>query len=326
MNMKRFINRMILAVAVLFAGTGNAMADDNLTLVNELTTNATVNFFVSDDVPTATAPGTSATTVLHGKYLVVEVTPADDYWTYDELLTVQAVGSSGGALAPRRADMMLAAKPTALATNQANGKGYYYYQIPDECTAANGYTKVVFGGSVVPKFDLSTGVLSSTIASTSASTLTVTTTGGWEAVITIDQSSYPYNGELQNSAFTHNIVVKKDGTTAFEIPKTRHGKHIRYYIKSKTEPITWVSGVIDAGDYTAKISALEHSLFKSEKVGVPFEITPKELTASVTAQSKTYDGTTTATVTGTVDTGITSYYVETLTISGLKGTFDDANA
>ena len=177
-------------------------------------------------------------------------------------------------------------------------------------------------GYVVPQFDLSTGVLSSTEASTSATTLTVNATDGWQAVITIDQSSYPYNGELQNSAFTHNIVVKKDGTTALEIPKTRHGKHIVFSIKSKTEPITWVEGVKDAGDYTAQISALFYSYFKNAKVGVPFKITPKELTANVTAQSKTYDGTTDATVTGTVETGVTG---ETLTISGLKGTFDDAN-
>lgn len=52
------------------------------------------------------------------------------------------------------------------------------------------------------------------------------------------------------------------------------------------------------------------------------KITAKELTATVTAENKEYDATTTATVSGTIETGIEG---ETLTISGLTGTFADAN-
>ena len=51
-------------------------------------------------------------------------------------------------------------------------------------------------------------------------------------------------------------------------------------------------------------------------------ITPKPLTAVVTADSKVYNKTTDATVNATVSTGVTG---ENLTISGLTGTFADEN-
>ena len=319
---------------------------DKLKLKHTFGTDATVTFW--DGGTTEPVPSTFDTThypkdgagiteidntgFTEDHYMIVYIKPKDGYWTNQQLLFVT---ETGAMLAPRRApglDLGQSLKFLKADEYDAtgyggmkdryDGAGWYYYKLSKDHTITAGYTSSTVDGYVVPQFDLSTGVLSSTEASTSATTLTVNATDGWQAVITIDQSSYPYNGELQNSAFTHNIVVKKDGTTALEIPKTRHGKHIVYSIKSKTEPITWVEGVKDAGDYTAQISALFYSYFKNAKVGVPFKITPKELTANVTAQSKTYDGTTDATVTGTVETGVTG---ETLTISGLKGTFDDAN-
>ena len=330
--------KTIIALLVLLISSTEAWA--GLQLKSNLGAKATVTFYdYGTTEPTTssfTKPSTAITQIDNsdGKdhYIIVHIVPKDGYWTDQQLLFVT---ETGAMLAPRRAPgldlgqllkFLKADEYDATGyggmKDRYDGAGWYYYKLSKEHTTTAGYTSSTVDGYVVPQFDLSTGVLSSTEASTSATTLTINTTDGWQAVITIDKTSYPYNGELQNSKFNHNIVVKKDGTTALEIPKTRHGKHIEYSIM--TEPIP-VKGVIDAGDYTAQISALKHSFFKGEKGGVPFKITPKELTASVTVQSKTYDGTTDATVTGTVDTGITSYNVETLTISGLTGTFDDAN-
>ena len=80
---------------------------------------------------------------------------------------------------------------------------------------------------------------------------------------------------------------------------------------------------LDAGDYTiyyAIVADEKHSVVEGS---VKATINPKPLTATVTAANKVYDGTTNATITSaTVNTGIAS---ERLTISGLTGTFDNAN-
>ncbi|MCB6994705.1 YDG domain-containing protein, partial [bacterium 210820-DFI.6.37] len=54
-----------------------------------------------------------------------------------------------------------------------------------------------------------------------------------------------------------------------------------------------------------------------------FAISRKPLTATVKANDKTYDGTTGAEIIVGLDTGVKE---ETLTIEGLSGSFDDANA
>ena len=76
----------------------------------------------------------------------------------------------------------------------------------------------------------------------------------------------------------------------------------------------------DAGTATVTIgSAGEYVINTTRK----FEIAKKPLTATVTVEEKTYDGSYNATVSATVETGVTG---ETLTISGLTGTFDNAFA
>lgn len=81
----------------------------------------------------------------------------------------------------------------------------------------------------------------------------------------------------------------------------------------------------DAGTHTATAAlsgtkAANYTL--PSKATVDYKITPKPLTATITAANKTYDGKKDATVTATVATGITG---ETLTITGLTGTFADGN-
>lgn len=78
-----------------------------------------------------------------------------------------------------------------------------------------------------------------------------------------------------------------------------------------------------AGSYRVTASFAETDLYQATTASAEFTIAKKEIEAKVTAQDKTYDGNTDAVVTAIVDTGIDG---EELTVSGLTGTFADANA
>lgn len=93
----------------------------------------------------------------------------------------------------------------------------------------------------------------------------------------------------------------EDGTYSTECPS---------YIDAATEAHTVYYKVEKYGYNTVKDSAT-------------VKIDPKPLTAVVKAENKTYDGTTETEVTATIETGITG---ETITITGLKGNFTDADA
>ena len=143
--------RLFLVLAALIAGSAGTVqaGTSDLAIVNQVaTTDATIKTYVSDAVPETTL-GTAATTIEPGKYLVIEVTPADGKWTYSDLFKIEkGVGIGGAESRPRRAngDMNLGVSPTALTTNKADGSGIYYYQIPTSWTDA---TAVFIHGSVI---------------------------------------------------------------------------------------------------------------------------------------------------------------------------------
>ena len=150
-NMKQRIRILLALVAVMLCGAGTAQAaTDDLNIVTTGVTGAAVTAYMNTGVPSASAPGTAATTVQHGQYLVLKVTPDAGKWLNNEMLEVQVVGGPGGALIRTRG-LVVAEHPTALGTNAADGTGYYYYQIPDDCTGANGYKRVVVTGGAVSK-------------------------------------------------------------------------------------------------------------------------------------------------------------------------------
>ena len=147
------ISRILFVLAVMLCGAGTAQADtDDLSIVTTGVTGASVTAYVSDSEPTVpySAPGSAATVVQHDQYLVLKVTPEDGKWLNNEMLEVQVAGGPGGALGRTRS-VVVAEHPTALSTNQADGTGYYYYQIPSGCTAANGFKNVVVTGAAVSK-------------------------------------------------------------------------------------------------------------------------------------------------------------------------------
>ncbi len=149
----KYISRILFVLAVMLCGAGTAQAaTDDLSIVTTGVTGASVTAYVSDSEPTVpySAPGSAATVVQHDKYLVLKVTPDDGKWLNNEMLEVQVAGGPGGALGRTRS-VVVAEHPTALSSNQADGTGYYYYQIPSGCTAANGYKNVVVTGAAVSK-------------------------------------------------------------------------------------------------------------------------------------------------------------------------------
>lgn len=79
----------------------------------------------------------------------------------------------------------------------------------------------------------------------------------------------------------------------------------------------------DAGSYVVRITVEADSNYKKVSAEKKFTISPKKVNATVSVADRAYNGTKTAEVTATVDTGIAG---QTLTITGLTGTFDNENA
>lgn len=263
MTMNRYINRILLAAAALFVGIGTvkgqALASDGSV------TKADVKWFVSDAKPTAapSGDGAASVSVAAGKWVVVKVTPNSGYWIYKDLITLQVVGSAGGAQARPQRAIKLPENPVALSGNQADGTGYYYYQIPAECTADNGYTKVIIAGEAIEKIDLSTAALSGT---------TVTTADradGWKVEITLSAVSFTYNGSAQGPTIS-SFTLKK-GSDVFSSTIADH--------------VSISDGQTNAGNYNATLTAVATGCLKNSFSSAAFSITKKDLT--ITANNKT---------------------------------------
>jgi hypothetical protein len=107
---------------------------------------------------------------------------------------------------------------------------------------------------------------------------------------------------------------------------------------SGTGDVTWkvtagMAASVDSGSGAVKISGVGEVTITATKAGDStheevraswtFTVQKKPVTAAVAANDKTYDGNTTATVTATVTEGLVGS--DSITITGLTGTFADAN-
>lgn len=277
-NMKQRIRILLALVAVMLCGAGTAQAaTDDLNIVTTGVTGATVTAYMSTGVPTASAPGTAATTVQHGQYLVLKVTPATGKWLYEDMLEVQVAGGPGGALVRTRG-LVVAEHPTALGTNAADGTGYYYYKIPAECTAANGYKNVVVTGAAVSKIDLSSASIDATGKVITASA------DGWTATINLDDVSWTYDASSHGPAISAFTLT--NGTKTFASPEVQ---------ADKTKQVSISGEQTNAGNYNATLSAVTGGCFTSSKA-VPYSITANASDAVVVTitgnnASVAYDGT-----------------------------------
>lgn len=128
-------------------------------------------------------------------------------------------------------------------------------------------------------------------------------------IVNKDKLSKEYDGQPSKKV----EAISKNSST----PKVEY--------KKKGEPDSSFTEEVpkDAGDYVVRVTYPEDENYEETSATEEFTISPKAVTAVVTVSTKTYDKTTDAEVTATVDTGIRG---QTLTITGLAGTFDNKNA
>lgn len=94
---------------------------------------------------------------------------------------------------------------------------------------------------------------------------------------------------------------------------------IEYKVKDADDTTYTTIKPKDAGTYKVRVTVGEDGAYEATSGEKEFTITPKELNVTVDSVTKEYDGNKNASVTGSVTTGIDG---ETLTISGLTGTFN----
>ena len=234
--------------------------DWGLILVSDLT-NATVTFYKAADIATfnTESPGTVATWANAPDYVVMHIVPDAGYWTNQDLLFAMETGAT---LAPsmRAPGLDLGQVPTLLKADEGygNGAGWYYYQIPAAHTTDSYKTSTV-DGFVVPTFDLSNATYSATEPSTDPSTVTVTATGGWQTVITIDKTTFEYNGTVQGPAISGTTMQVKKGST--DVCTLNISGNVS--LSGNSLP--------DVGNYSATLSADANGCFSNSKT-VDFNI------------------------------------------------------
>ncbi len=111
-----------------------------------------------------------------------------------------------------------------------------------------------------------------------------------EITINITGGSYEYNGAAQEPT---EISVSDNKVAADALIKTYKGTDGTTYSSNKAPS--------NVGKYTMTVSVPEENLNYTGSATCDFEITKKPLNVIVTAEDKTYDGTTTATVSATLN-------------------------
>ena len=269
----KYISRILFVLAVMLCGAGTAQAaTDDLSIVTTGVTGASVTAYVSDSEPTVpySAPGSAATVVQHDKYLVLKVTPVDGKWLNNEMLEVQVAGGPGGALGRTRSGMMVAEHPTALSTNQADGTGYYYYQIPSGCTAANGYKNVVVTGAAVSKTATTINVAQSIL------NLNVNDEVASGASLTpAEAGSLTYSSDKESVAVVVDGVIKAvgEGTATITVSFAGNAK----YAAAESKTIT-----VDVSLITTSVSVNQENLdlFVDDQFTLVATTTPDGLAVS----------------------------------------------
>lgn len=140
-------------------------------------------------------------------------------------------------------------------------------------------------------------------------TANITKAANTATITNLDQMSKTYDGQ----AVTTPVVTA-----------TSTGAQTVKYRKKGEDDSAWTTTVPkDAGEYEVQVTVAADDNYDETTANGSFTISPKEITAVVTAKDKTYDGTKTATVDSqTVDTGIKG---ESFTISGAEVEFTDKN-
>ncbi len=186
-----------------------------------------------------------------------------------------------------------------------------------------------------PTYDNSTGKLSYKLKSsaTDGQTATVTLTviganyNDYNIVVTVGVTSketveigitgedYVYDGAAHAPT---GITVTEDKVSVSALEVSYKSKDGMTYTESTTAPT-------NAGKYIMTVKVPDSNTKYTGSATCAFEIKPKELTAAITAEDKTYDGNTTSTVTTTLN-GVVESDSSNVTAVVTNPVFEDKNA
>ena len=173
-------------------------------------------------------PGTDLTpygnNILPGHYVVMDINVNPYTWTDAELLSCQET-NGGTTVSDSRAVTLLARKIGTYTYSSGtftyyDGKGWYCYQVPAANTVAAGYTQSELNGDVADVFDLD----EDDHITQNGKVITVTTDGGWSAVLTLDEVSYKFDGNEHQPKYTSVVIKKGDVTKITLTDATRIGE------------------------------------------------------------------------------------------------------
>ena len=161
--------------------------------------------------------------------------------------------------------------------------------------------------------------------------------GTYKVTVDVEEGKNYNAATVELGSFT---VAQDDGSATVSIEGWEYGDtakapvpvsstngtdHVTYQYKVKdADDSTYTNEVPTLpGDYTVKANFPATTNYKATEATADFTISKRAVTATVTAQNKTYDGTTDTVITATVEDVV---YGDTFEISGLTGAFSDANA
>ena len=136
-----------------------------------------------------------------------------------------------------------------------------------------------------------------------------------EVTITIDDATLTYNATAQAPT---NITVEDDLVPTDELVITYVGTGSTVYPESNTAPT-------DAGTYSMSVSVPDTNTQYKGTATKAFTISPKEISATLAAQDKTYDGNASATATATLE-GVENTDKDNVKATVMGAAFDSKDA
>ena len=336
---------------VAYLHTDKIMVYDNATAQSELTYTKTTK---SDATATIALNGNTVKEIKNGEEVLIA---GKDYEVKDGSIIL--AGEYLDSLAAGTYTLTVSYEPIAESINGTDSTITLTVKRASGASAGTEITnaselKKTYDGQATPKAtaisnNTSTATVKYKLKDAADSTYTTqepVNAGTYEVKVT-----YPADDNYEESSATAEFTIAQrtvtvivsvenktyDGTTTATVAGTVSGSDIKGTVEGESiESITGLTGTFASKDVANGQKVIIDSSKAQIKVGsntklsnynIQYKstgnIVPIELTASVTAEDKTYDGNAKATVSATVATGVGN---ETLTITGVTGAFANAQA
>lgn len=285
---------------------------------------------------TGSAAAITAPTVSADGGLPVSATPEYSYAEKDSadfktglptnagIYTVRASIAESDNLSAASADMELTIAPLEITVTPNSGQHKEYGAADPKLTYTTSPSLIgsdtltgalAYTGTDVGTYPITLGTLAApsgnyTLKFTSGVMFEITKPSLENATVTLSESSFTYDG----TAKVPTVTVEKNGSTV----------NADQYDITYSNTNGGSGNHTNAGTVTVTVTAKADGNYSGSKSGAAFTILPKPVTAAVTAESKTYDGDTEATVKAEVNSG-NLVSGDSITITGVTGTFADAN-